>query len=213
MSFIAGDEDSSKFDWVFGRFKHFFDKAPEVFMTDSCQKMKVAITQQFPAPETIHLLCVWHISKNFFTNIKSIISKADFTDAIRKFWKLAKKTDARSHDTFDSEFRDMVGFIKDSATRISMDLRSPVEVRKAITWLETDLYEKRYQWAYRFTCRYFTAGCQSTQRSESIHSVIKVTILVSIFALFSFIFVLILFFNFLFTSYFSFFILAFNKSI
>lgn len=174
MSFIAGDEDSAKFDWIFGRFKYFFEKAPEVLMTDSCQKMNVAITQQFPAPATVHLLCVWHISKNFCTNIKSIISTADFTVAIRKFWKLAKKTDARSHGSFELEFSDLVSFVTDSATRIGMHLRNPKDVQKAITWLKTDLFEKRFQWAYRFTFRYFTAGCQSTQRSESIHNAIKV---------------------------------------
>jgi hypothetical protein len=174
MSFIAGDEDSTKFDWIFGRFKHFLEKAPEVFMTDSCQKMNVAIKQQFPAPATVHLLCVWHISKNFFTNMKPIISKGDFTVAIRKFWKLAKKTDARSCDSFDSEFVDLVEFIERSARNLGMDLRCPVEFKKAITWLKSDLYEKRFQWAYRFTFQYFTAGCQSTQRSESIHNVIKV---------------------------------------
>ena len=173
MSFIAGDEDSAKFEWVFGRFKHFLEKAPEVFMTDSCQKMNCAINLQFPAPSTVHLLCIWHISKNFCTNIKSIISNADFQVAIRKFWKLAKKTDARSHGSFDSEFADLVQFITDSATRIDMHLRNSKDLQKAINWLETDVYEKKNQWAYRYTFQYFTAGCQSTQRAESIHSVIK----------------------------------------
>ena len=174
MSFIAGDEDSAKFHWIFGQFKYFFEKVPEVFMTDSCQKMNAAILEQFPVPATVHLLCVWHISKNFFTNIKGLMKKSEFSTAIRMFWKLAKKTDSKSHDSFDAEFSSLVEFIENSAMSTNMHLRDPKVFKNAIEWLKIDLYSKRFQWAYRFTFCHFTAGCQSTQRSESIHRVIKV---------------------------------------
>lgn len=133
-------------------------------MTDSCKKMNAAILEQFPAPATVHLLCVWHISKNFFSNIKSLLKSTDFTVAIRMFWKLAKKTDSRSHDSFDAEFRSLVEYVETSAMKVNAHLLTPKVFSNAMEWLRHDLYAKRFQWAYRFT----------TQRSESIHRVLKV---------------------------------------
>ena len=44
-----------------------------------------------------------------------------------------------------------------------------------MAWLSV-LYEKSERWAYRFTKQHFTAGAFATQRSEAMHSSLKLLI-------------------------------------
>ena len=67
------------------------------------------------------------------------------------FWKLAKKTDSRSHDSFDAEFSNLVNYIRESAMRINKHTIAPKVFNNAMNWLQHDLFAKRFQWAYRFT--------------------------------------------------------------
>jgi hypothetical protein len=102
VGYIAGDEDTEKFIWLFDMFKKYF-LVPEVLFTDSCQKIEGAIKATFPG--TIkHFLCIWHIFKNFSYHLCWMFSKQDWHSISRLFWKLARETDLRSVSLFDVEF-------------------------------------------------------------------------------------------------------------
>lgn len=102
VAYIAGDEDTEKFVWVFEMFLKYFC-APVVIFTDSCPKIEGAIVATFPS-SIKHLLCIWHIFKNFSYHLCWMFSKQDWHSISRLFWKMARETDLRSVAMFDAEF-------------------------------------------------------------------------------------------------------------
>lgn len=170
ISLIYASEDSDKFIWCFNKFLDIYIVPPAVILTDSCPKMALAIVKVFPT--TKHLLCVFHISGNFFDHIHGIVGK-EWHAINSAFWKLAKETDVRSVNTFDAEFKTLENLIREATATSGHLVANPKKVDLAMTWLSGRFYEKREQWAYRWTWSSFTVGCHSTQRSESIHSAIK----------------------------------------
>lgn len=62
-------EDLESFNWAFSRFAEVFKYAPEVIITDGDLAMALAIRLIFPAPRTRHILCIYHLSLNFNTNM------------------------------------------------------------------------------------------------------------------------------------------------
>lgn len=170
VTIITENEDGDKFRWLFEKFLVMFKVQPSVILTDSCSKQAMAISEVFTC--TRHLLCVWHISKNFFNNIHPIVGRE--WNAINKcFWMLAKESDNRSLPMFDSEFETLTKAIENAAAIGNYTTIVPEKVALAMKWLKTILYEKREKWAYRWTWSSFTAGCHASQRSESLHAAIK----------------------------------------
>jgi hypothetical protein len=177
-SIIAGEEDGDKFSWIFEKFKKVF-KEPKIIITDSCSKIEIGI--RFQLSESTHLLCAWHIYKNFFEHIHSLVSHEDWSIINKTFWILTKETDERKQYTFDTEYAALVEIIEKAAeSRCDSDKKKKL-MDNAVSWLRVTLYEKRHMWAYRFTWRHFTAGCHSTQRAESIHSAAKVCLFIYIY--------------------------------
>jgi hypothetical protein len=170
ISLIYASEDSDKFNWIFTKFLELYVVPPAVILTDSCQKMALAIEQVFP--KATHLLCVYHISINFFDHIHGIVGNEWF-NINRQFWKLAKETDLRSIDNFDDEFKSLEEAIRAATVTSGHAANSAQKVELATKWLRDRLFDRRKQWAYRWTWSYFTVGCHATQRSESIHSALK----------------------------------------
>jgi hypothetical protein len=73
--------------------------------TDSDAAMKAAIAQVFYT--TIHLLCIFHLWKNFYAHIMPLIRYSNMEDRQRvtkMFWRLAKDSDDDMTKTFDAEF-------------------------------------------------------------------------------------------------------------
>ena len=61
-------------------------------------------------PKCVHLLCSWHLFKNFHEHIYPLISrdKSDWYKVTNMSWKICKKSDAISKDSFDDEWDEMV---------------------------------------------------------------------------------------------------------
>ena len=170
ITIICGDEDANKFKWLFEKFLVMFQVEPCVILTDSCAKQAKAIDEVFKS--TRQLLCVWHISKNFFNHIRPIVGK-EFDTVNKCFWKLAKNSDDRSLPSFEAEWSALTKMVENFAATGNYTISSPDKVELAMRWLKTTLYDKREQWAYRWTWSVFTAGCHASQRSESLHAAIK----------------------------------------
>ena len=105
---LTKKQDIDTFTWVFEKFKEAFILEPMVMFTDSDAAMIVSIAEVFQA--TIHLLCIFHIWKNFYSNIMPLLkmSSADVRSRIaNKFWRIAKDSDTQMIDEFDNSFDSM----------------------------------------------------------------------------------------------------------
>ena len=102
---LIKNQDQSSFEWVFKNFLVAFKTHPSVMFTDSDAAMKAAIAEVFL--QTIHLLCIFHIWKNFYAHVMPLIRYAIMEDRQRlnkTFWRLAKDSDDAMTKTFDVEF-------------------------------------------------------------------------------------------------------------
>ena len=154
------------FVWAFEQFLKYFKIPPVVIFTDSDKAMAYAIREVLPT--TMHLLCTYHISKNIHTHFHSLLNnkKKTWSKFIRKWWNICLHTDSQSVVKFDDEWSELIAIIRDD------EIKSSDKLNNALSWLAT-LKEKKEQWAARYTWRYATYGCHSTQRIESLHSAIK----------------------------------------
>jgi hypothetical protein len=153
---------------VFRAFQHALGTAPAVIYTDSDAAMAAAIFLVWPT-RTTHLLCVYHIWKNFYTHIKPLClpGGAGFQKAAGLFWRLAKDSDESSILTFDAEWDTLVAFVE-----AECEGRQGVKTAEnALAWLPL-LYLKRKQFAARWVSTHRTLCMYSTQRAEAMHSAI-----------------------------------------
>ena len=70
--------------------------------------MKVAISKIFE--ETTHLLCIFHIWKNFYSNVMPLLrnsSGCERMEVSNDFWRLAKDPDESMAKEFDGLFEKM----------------------------------------------------------------------------------------------------------
>jgi transposase-like protein len=61
-------EDTESFSWIFGCFSEAFQSQPVAAFTDSDAAMAAAIQEAWP--NTVHLLCTFHLFKNFHEHIR-----------------------------------------------------------------------------------------------------------------------------------------------
>ena len=158
---LVAAEDEASFAWVFQRFVEAFRRPPAVLYTDSDPAMAAAAARMLV--NTLHLLCVWHLSKNAMSNIKpaafpSLAAHSAFMD---DWWKICLESDTSSVLTFDREWAALLLPLKATAS-------SPSKTA-ALDWLES-LYARRERWAARWTYRTLTYSMHSTQRGEAVHS-------------------------------------------
>ena len=174
LCLISGEETSEKFIWAFERFLYYFH-VPSVVMTDSCLKIAAAINSTSLAA-SLHLLCIWHIFKNFTQNLSWFCNKVDWVQVCNCFWKITRATDWRSINNFDEEFEELFEVLKRASETMQSELRDPRRFQKSMDWFLHDLKQKSRQWAYRFYSGTFTCGAHSTQRGESQNSAVKQTV-------------------------------------
>jgi len=158
------DETEESFAFTCECFRDCFRVAPAVIFTDSAPAIKVAVDAVFP--DTQHMLCIWHLSKNLFTNVRPACGADDelWQRVQSAWWVVVKQSDASSRATFDAEWSALVALVETSTvTGTSIDT--------ARTWL-AKMAANREQWAFRWTWRFLTMGIHSTQRIEAVHSAI-----------------------------------------
>ena len=123
VGYIAGDEDTDKFIWLFEMFQKYF-RVPVVIFTYSCPKIEGAIKATFPS-STKHFLCIWHIFKNFSFHLCWMFSKQEWHSISRLFWKLARETDLRSVSLFDVEFNTFLQSLISASESLNSASRDP----------------------------------------------------------------------------------------
>jgi hypothetical protein len=160
------DETEESFQFSCECFLDCFRKAPAVIFTDSDPAIKAAIEAVFPVPLTAHLLCIWHLSKNLFSNVRAACGTDDalWQRIMSGWWVIVKQSDESSRETFDAEWSALVALLDGTAV-------TGKSVATARKWLDK-MAANREQWAARWTWRFFTLGIHSTQRIEAVHSAV-----------------------------------------
>ncbi|NJL17739.1 MAG: hypothetical protein HC938_11620 [Nitrospira sp.] len=168
---MARFEDEDMFHWVFENFAALFGSAPEVIFTDSDKAMANAIKAEWPT--TKHLLCTWHLYKNFYEHFRSLFAgknnKVKWNEVCDIFWQLCKLSDVTGQLTFDSRMKVLSSAI---LPHIELSDRSEKKKQGDRDFL-TSLADRRHQWAACYTWLHTTYGIHSTQRAEAINSSIK----------------------------------------
>ncbi|XP_010273716.1 PREDICTED: protein FAR1-RELATED SEQUENCE 5-like isoform X2 [Nelumbo nucifera] len=145
------DETVDSFEWLFKVFlKTMGGKKPNTILTGDDATIEKAINLVFP--ESHHRLCVWHMFQNATKHLSGVFEKfssfsQDFRSCVYDFDDV---------DEFENAWNDMINKygLQDN------------------DWLQT-LYGKRHKWALVYGRQTFSAGTNTTQRSESLNSGLK----------------------------------------
>jgi hypothetical protein len=164
-SFVRS-EDEASFTWAFEKFQNSFILHPVVVFTDSDAAMAAAIKVAWP--NTTHLLCTFHLWKNFWEHIRPLFvgKDNDFRTIADCWWRLCKSSDEAERLCFDEKFNNLAQLVATTAKSTGEKLN------KQLKWLES-LRARKEQWAACYTWRHRTFGIHSTQRAEAIHSAIR----------------------------------------
>ena len=166
-SFVRS-EDEASFTWTFKNFQDSFQSSPVVLFTDSDAAMAAATKGAWP--NTIHLLCTFHLWKNFWEHIRPLFFGKGDNNAWQTisdlWWRLCKTSDECERACFDDKFDALVSLIQTNANA------TDAKLNKQLTWLSS-LHSRKEQWAACYTWKHRTYGIHSTQRAEAIHSAIS----------------------------------------
>ena len=160
------NENEESFAWAFSKFASVFSKPATIF-TDQDLAMDQALKVEWP--NTVHVLCSFHIWKNFYKHIKPLFAAKGagkkFSVVAGKFWSLCKCSDYHGQIGFSDEFDKLVSYISSNSSTFDGN-------DKAKNWL-ANLKEIREQWAGCWTWSHTSFGIHSTQRSEAANSAIS----------------------------------------
>ena len=167
---LVEHEDYESFHWAFSAVGDLLRMPPTVFMTDGDPAISRAVKSLsgdlawFSTAR--HLLCVFHLFKNFYEHIHPLFhgNKEEWKVATSLFWNLAKESDNRMQDSFDDDSAELKEHVKEHGHGPSKE--------EAIEWLDT-LLARSHQWAYRFCMQHFSAGVHSTSRAESKNAKVR----------------------------------------
>ena len=167
---LVEHEDFESFQWAFSAVGDLLRMPPTVFMTDGDPAISRAVKSlsgDFAWFSTArHLLCVFHLFKNFYEHIHPLFhgEKEEWKVATSLFWSLAKESDSRLQDSFDDDFDELKEHVAEHGHGPSKE--------EAMEWLDT-LLARKHQWAYRFCMEHFSAGVHSTSRAESKNAKVR----------------------------------------
>jgi hypothetical protein len=127
--------------------------APEVLFSDGDMELARAISTVFP--QTVHLLCRFHIAQNITKSLAGIL-RTNLSKFLDEFWSVGSIEDLEEYEN----------------RILSMEEAWP----QAQSYLRV-LRNKEQKWAFAYTHRYFVAGISSTQRQEQINCQIKTNLM------------------------------------
>nr|BAB33151.1 hypothetical protein [Carthamus tinctorius] len=142
-------ENADYFTWVLNAFVKAHGSLPKLVITDQCPAMKQAISIAFP--NTIHRLCLWHITKNVKKQVSvHLVKKTSFVaDWNKMIWNL--HLGPAEFDNKWEEFLDLYGLT-------------------GVSWFN-HMYEIRESWIPAFFKDTPMSGLmKTTSRSESINA-------------------------------------------
>jgi hypothetical protein len=192
---MMAHENQESFEWAFLQFKKFFGAQPHCMFTDGDKAMAAAMKSTLP--DTKHFLCIWHLSQTIIKNAKGnilfvyvrvmfselynffktivvqlyrilILPQGWFTGAksgkafmqfYGAWWELCKNSDVHFQQAFESEWAKLLNLVP--------------EKNRDSPWLRDYIYATHTKWCFAWTWSSVTLGVHSTQRCESIHSVIR----------------------------------------
>ncbi len=160
---LVASESEKSFAWVFECLLEAFRIPPAVIFTDSDPGMAAAMARILIT--TLHFLCTWHLSKNLLTHIKPALfpSPAGCDAFMSDWWAICMRSDTSCIGSFDNEWAALLAPIRNG---LPSDGRAA-----ALDWLDS-VYQRRKQWAARFTWGTLTLAIHSSQRGEAVHSAI-----------------------------------------
>ncbi|PIN10912.1 hypothetical protein CDL12_16491 [Handroanthus impetiginosus] len=145
------DETTSTFTWLFDTFARAMSgKQPKTILTDQDAAMAKALALKWP--KTSHRLCIWHIYQNAAIHLSGIFSNfasfsKDFSSCIY---------DYEEEEEFLHAWYEML-------EKYGLQTNE---------WMER-LFKIREKWALVYGRQIFCADLMTTQRSESMNSVLK----------------------------------------
>ncbi|XP_051126352.1 protein FAR1-RELATED SEQUENCE 5-like [Andrographis paniculata] len=145
------DETIPSFEWLFDTFVNtMYGRKPTTILTDQYPAMANALASRWP--ETHHRLCIWHIYQNAAIHLGGIF--AEHKNFAHDFGRCVHDFD--EEDEFLHEWNEML---------VKYNLVDN-------DWLRR-LFNLKEKWALVYGRQFFCADITTTQRSESINSVIK----------------------------------------
>ncbi|XP_042465581.1 protein FAR1-RELATED SEQUENCE 5-like [Zingiber officinale] len=145
------DETSLTFEWLFDTFtKAMCEKKPITIRTDQDAVMAKALTSRWP--ETHHRLCIWHIYQNAEIHLSGVFSE---------FKEFAKDFASCIYD-FDEE-EDFISAWNMMLTKYALEDND---------WLNR-MFCIKEKWALVYGRHMFCTDMTTTQRSESMNSILK----------------------------------------
>ncbi|XP_042387960.1 protein FAR1-RELATED SEQUENCE 5-like [Zingiber officinale] len=145
------DETSLTFEWLFDTFtKAMYEKKPITILTDQDAAMAKALASRWP--KTHHRLCIWHIYQNAAIHLSRVFSQ---------FKEFTKDFASCIYD-FDEE-EDFISAWNIMLTKYSLEDND---------WLKR-LFRIKEKWALVYGRQMFCADMTTTQRSESMNSIVK----------------------------------------
>uniref|UniRef100_A0A7N0UV65 SWIM-type domain-containing protein n=1 Tax=Kalanchoe fedtschenkoi TaxID=63787 RepID=A0A7N0UV65_KALFE len=125
---LLAKENVESYEWLMESFRKIMSRGPRIWVTDQDPSMKIAIKNIFP--NSIHRLCMWHITKKFTEKIGNILCRD------KKFLDNLDGIVCNAHyepDVFESEWARMIEDYKLQDNK----------------WL-SDMYEMRANWIPAF---------------------------------------------------------------
>ncbi|XP_027124120.1 protein FAR1-RELATED SEQUENCE 5-like [Coffea arabica] len=145
------DETASTFEWLFDTFARAMSgKKPNTILTDQDAAMAKGLISTWP--ETRHRLCIWHIFQNAAIHLSHVFES--FKQFANDFSKCVYDFD--EEEDFISEWNTML-------KKYGLEDND---------WLKR-MFEIKEKWALVYGRETFCADMTTTQRSESMNSVIK----------------------------------------
>jgi hypothetical protein len=177
-----GEED---FVWIHDTFVEIFGSSPDIVFSDEDPAIHASIVSAFASSckTVLHLLCTFHIYKNFHKWVRGKYSGDDsgWRSIVNRFWRFAKYSDNR----WRSGWKEHVGYEEQEQWNPSWEsewdefteeilekCRSAEQYTKVQDFLER-LKGKRERWAACWTWQHTTIGVHSTQRIEGLHKHVK----------------------------------------
>ena len=183
-------ENIADISWAFRKFAEIFRIKPATLFTDG----DTAISSGFQAVSqpgqvwhgTVHLLCIYHLSKNFFQKVHPLFSYDHrvWKRIFSAFWHLAKVSDHKFTEPApiyeDEDGDELYDSTSQTFEMCWLKLMETIEKegrgstkKHVLDWLETHFNQRKEMWAYCYTWFHCSWGVHSTQRSESANSQLK----------------------------------------
>ncbi|XP_026392399.1 protein FAR1-RELATED SEQUENCE 9-like [Papaver somniferum] len=145
------DETAETFEWLFDIFaKTMSGKKPKSIFTDQDAAMAKALASEWP--ETTHRLCIWHIFQNAAKHLNHVFEKFD---------NFAKEFSNCVYDY--EEEKEFIDAWKNMLEKYKLQDNE---------WLSR-LFNIKEKWALVYGRNTFSAEITTTQRSESLNSLVK----------------------------------------